>query len=535
MIHMEESTVWVQLENESNDHAPKKYFDPTYQYPEKYKLGTQRSVKEYEILYNINLATKETHGEYKKDMLVVVPYRDRDEHLAAYMANVPSYFKDISCDFLLCELDPGCEWNAGLTCNSLINFMIHRQYKHIYISHVDVYPLTGWQWPNEGEFITDLGDVGSCLLRTEDFLKVGGYGNNFWGWGGEDDNLYMKLWSKGLTRIKSSSTYHTEFQDHPRPFNGTNYANNLREINKPHDYTEIFKTNKVGLTYDLTQISGNIYKQRVRYTKDRPTKRKVVLGFIWGVRDFNMIAPFVKSTVFYGTDYDVYLIMGDDTPDEHVMKEIKAFGAKVYHYKPKGSNLFIERHNAYQQLLAEYDYEEVIHLDVNDVYLLRNPFEGLNEELILVSEGMTIDNCLWNKNMILAIYGNIHMDKEIICTGFIYGKRDAFIEMTKIFISEYEKFNGTLPSQGADQPILNKLVYSGELNATIYGPNKGLAVHLHHYLNSGITSGIKRNGLTFITEEGKTVAIIHQYNRDQELYALVLNHFKDFFAVDQVR
>lgn len=34
---------------------------------------------------------------------------------------------------------------------------------------------------------------GVVMFKKEDFLKVNGFSNVFWGWGGEDDNLYQRL------------------------------------------------------------------------------------------------------------------------------------------------------------------------------------------------------------------------------------------------------------------------------------------------------------------------------------------------------
>jgi hypothetical protein len=40
---------------------------------------------------------------------------------------------------------------------------------------------------------------GVSSLTTVDFVAVNGFSNRFWGWGGEDDDLYDRLRSKNLT------------------------------------------------------------------------------------------------------------------------------------------------------------------------------------------------------------------------------------------------------------------------------------------------------------------------------------------------
>ena len=90
----------------------------------------------------------------KKDMLIVVPYRNRQRDLEKFLIQTPHYFnnQDISYDILICELEQNCSWNAGMTCNSLINFIKDREYEWVYIHHVDITPISGkWKFPNEYE------------------------------------------------------------------------------------------------------------------------------------------------------------------------------------------------------------------------------------------------------------------------------------------------------------------------------------------------------------------------------------------------
>jgi hypothetical protein len=528
--HMEGSSNWVALENESNAHAPRKYFDDTYSYPDKYKLGKARTIESYEIIHNISLKDKVMTPKAGKKMLVVVPYRDRAEHIKVYLERVPKYMKDISCDFLICELNSGCEWNAGLTCNSLINFLRKDDYQYIYISHVDVYPYQGWEWPEDGEFISDLGDVGSCLVKTSDFLKVGGYGNNFWGWGGEDDNLYNKLQAIGLKRRQSTVLFDTTFQSHDRPFNGLNYTNNLREIYKPHDFTTIFKSNKMATTYGLTRLGENIYKQHVDCKIQRPKHKKAVIGYIKDVKEFQILAPWVKSSVFYGTDYDVWMVVQDDMHDN----QLRAFGINLFKYEPKYSYIFVDRFNAFKEFLEEYHYEEIIHVDVTDSYFQANPFSRVSGGLNIVSEEILIKDCQWNTNMLMANYGYSFPESEVLCGGLIHGERELFMQMCEKIIEEYVKLPNASFSNGSDQAIINKIIYSGELRAFILDSKSPLAAHLHHHFKSGINNA-SINGTTVVNNNGERFAIVHQYNRNAALYGEVLDYFNKFFANDQLR
>ena len=65
-----------------------------------------------------------------KQILIVVPFRNREEHLKDCLNHTPKYFRNqnISFDVLITELDNIGDWNRGICCNSLINFNIGEKY-----------------------------------------------------------------------------------------------------------------------------------------------------------------------------------------------------------------------------------------------------------------------------------------------------------------------------------------------------------------------------------------------------------------------
>lgn len=54
------------------------------------------------------------------------------------------------------------------------------------ISEINFYSNLYFRLPYEGIF----GGVGA--FKREDFEKINGFSNLFWGWGGEDDDLYAR-------------------------------------------------------------------------------------------------------------------------------------------------------------------------------------------------------------------------------------------------------------------------------------------------------------------------------------------------------
>lgn len=212
-----------------------------------------------------------------KKILIVVPYRNRENHLIDFLKFTPSYFtnQNITFDILISELENIGDWNAGLCCNSVINFDIGEKYEYIYIHHVDVFPLNGdWFFPEVNEILFNLGDYGSCIMKYDYFFDVGGYSNNFWGWGYEDDCLYRRLLYNNykLVDLDYRILFQTKNQNHERTIDKINEKNSLSIIDNDfifgNKYNKridgVYDTNKCALTHGLIKIDDNIYKHSIR-------------------------------------------------------------------------------------------------------------------------------------------------------------------------------------------------------------------------------------------------------------------------------
>jgi hypothetical protein len=61
--------------------------------------------------------------------------------------------------------------------------------------------------------VTPVGHFGGvCAFLATDFQHINGFSNIFWGWGGEDDNLYQRIVFHNLTATR---TFETEPQNVP--------------------------------------------------------------------------------------------------------------------------------------------------------------------------------------------------------------------------------------------------------------------------------------------------------------------------------
>ena len=554
--HFKESRDLAGYENASNEHAEYKYFSGEYKGP--YALGTKRTLKEFEILNNINFDTQTLGTKESKDMIIVVPYRDRERDLEVYLQKVPEYFKtqNITYDILITELDPVGEWNAGLVVNTVYNFLKKADYRYIYVHHVDVYPEEGtWIFPAENEVFSNIGDAGSCLTTVKNFLKVGGYRNTFWGWGAEDDDIYRKFAFAGISNInvnfepeRFSVKYNTDFQDHPRPFIGKNYGGNIYELSKPsnRNINSIFDVNKYCETHSLEQIGENIYRQKVHPLVSSPLTAKnknLVLGVIANLK-FEDIVPFVKTATIYGTnEFDTVILDASIEVDPEVEKEVQAFGCTYVRVAPMEGDLFTDRYKLYKEYLQNVEYDNIIFTDVSDVYFQDNPFKHYkyieSDQIVFASEGITINDSEWNRGALQHLYDKSVVDAigpyEVLCCGVIGGKKDALLDFIDKYLEERKRLNRTsTPVRGEDQPIIQKMLYGDQsIKRFAYRSNTPYAVHLHAPIyqpsECRFVNDIRINHNSVRTVKNELISIVHQYNRSAQLHNTVRNHYRQYF------
>lgn len=159
-------------------------------------------------------------------LAIIVPYRDRAEHLETFVPYMETYLKlQAIQDFkiLIVEQADSKPFNRGKLLNVGYN-SIEADY---YVFHdIDMLPITAdysgclnpthlvssaTQFKKGIPYETYFGGV--TMFPSVDFLQINGFSNEFWGWGSEDDDLIMRCKIAGLqyTRRKGSkfkSLYH---------------------------------------------------------------------------------------------------------------------------------------------------------------------------------------------------------------------------------------------------------------------------------------------------------------------------------------
>jgi hypothetical protein len=161
--------------------------------------------------------------KYKKTYktIIIVPFRDnkfqdRKEQLDKFIPYFQKLFKG-SIDILVVEQsEDNRKFNRGALLNIGMLLAMARGYK-VMISHdVDLlpdkiakeyyltYPFSpihlGNMWKEKYTYDRFIG--GAMSMNQKDIIKSNGYPNDFWGWGGEDDALGIRLSKENISILK---------------------------------------------------------------------------------------------------------------------------------------------------------------------------------------------------------------------------------------------------------------------------------------------------------------------------------------------
>ena len=136
---------------------------------------------------------------------VIVPYRDRPEHLSEFVPEMYAYLDGEGIPFTITvveQLDDR-EFNRGKLLN--VGFLeTHELSDYTAFHDVDMLPVK----PNAGYHYTETGRQVHCpteysmggvsIVNNVVNMKLNGWANTYWGWGGEDRNYFHRFANNGV-------------------------------------------------------------------------------------------------------------------------------------------------------------------------------------------------------------------------------------------------------------------------------------------------------------------------------------------------
>jgi hypothetical protein len=155
---------------------------------------------------------------------IIIPYRDREPHLAEFLATVPPFLADVArrenidARFLIVEQAPGKPFNRGALLNAGVK-LLGDSVDYICLHDVDTLPVDAdYSWADQPSMIVVHGlkfgaDFarklfgGVVLIQRTQFVAANGFSNEYWGWGYEDVDLRERLWRCGFKTGHREGTF----------------------------------------------------------------------------------------------------------------------------------------------------------------------------------------------------------------------------------------------------------------------------------------------------------------------------------------
>lgn len=157
------------------------------------------------------------------------PYQDRKQQLETFVPYMTDYLTRLGANYDFCiivveQSQDGRKFNRGQLLNQGFRIAQEQGCDYHILHDIDLLPddeLLAYYglYPTSPLHIAavwekyqylDLYFGGVCAFTTEGFAKLNGYPNNFWGWGGEDEELYHRIVEHEMTILTPTRGSFTE-------------------------------------------------------------------------------------------------------------------------------------------------------------------------------------------------------------------------------------------------------------------------------------------------------------------------------------
>lgn len=153
----------------------------------------------------------------QQKVAMIIPFRNRDEHLKYWLYYLHPILQRQQLDYGVYIINQAGEetFNRAKLLNiGYAEALKDYDYDCFVFSDVDLIPMDDrnfYKCYNQPRHLSVSMDKfgfrlpytqyfgGVSSLSKEQFLKINGFPNNYWGWGGEDDDIFNRVTSKGMT------------------------------------------------------------------------------------------------------------------------------------------------------------------------------------------------------------------------------------------------------------------------------------------------------------------------------------------------
>ena len=342
----------------------------------------------------------------KHHAIILIPERNREHQIDKAIDNIKKQFAKCNSTYTIIFIHQNnkYEFNRGKLIN--IGVLLAKKYNikfdYIIMHDIDMWAIDYYDYSYTYGIVFFNGDIlnydnkneikkyfykGAInIISLDNYLKINGFSNEFFGWGAEDDNFYFRALKFNLNIYYRIGNFITEINEHG--YNANKYFNenankynvikeddgintNLKEINKLASFTILdeFKCNitegnitngnitngniihfYVDFLYNRDNIKYNCYN----YFKSMPISTPIIIGYINGGHYFiNFISEYmkklnrqiiIKHDNFEECNVIIGSYFGNDTIDKFKYNVFKIFISaenKLYYKIEKNYDLII--------------------------------------------------------------------------------------------------------------------------------------------------------------------------------------------------
>ncbi|MBK7043078.1 MAG: hypothetical protein IPH50_04895 [Rhodanobacteraceae bacterium] len=160
---------------------------------------------------------------WQRKLAIIVPYRDREQHLRVFIPNLLDYFRidkldrNIPLHIHIIEQADSLSFNRGRLINAGFA-LVGNGADYLCLHDVDLLPiwadyafplqparLCRYGSPNSQQWHLYIGGV--TLISSAHFQALNGFSNDYWGWGYEDHDLRLRMVANGLKAEARDGAY----------------------------------------------------------------------------------------------------------------------------------------------------------------------------------------------------------------------------------------------------------------------------------------------------------------------------------------
>jgi hypothetical protein len=200
----------------------------------------------------------------EKKLCIIVPYRDREIHLKIFVPVMKEFLKKEGTlnDILIVEQEKGKPFNRAKLLNIGVDFT-NNSYDYYCFHDVDMLPIeSDYTYCNEPTHLAAKAQQfnyklpyqtyfgGVTIFDAASFRKINGYSNLYFGWGAEDDDIFLRCQKIGIKPNRKQGIYRS--LSHERVIDQQLYQRNVEIL---RNGTEILDDGLNSLSYEITNKS----------------------------------------------------------------------------------------------------------------------------------------------------------------------------------------------------------------------------------------------------------------------------------------